>query len=361
MRVLFVSANPESTMQLQLNDELRRFQHSVSGHRVKMTLLPAAQPEDIRIALKSKEFDVVHFCGHAEDEGILMRNTAGAEVLVEVDELVPLFKEQSSLQLAVLNACNTGPLADALKEVVKTVIGTSRQLDDRAARTLTKVFYATLARQESVASAYSEAMDAVRRFDPQGDLYTGHGLDNETVLLPDEPDEENEIDFEGRDEFNAYFYIDHIDKQIKNLTESTEKSRKWAGLLFGGAFVIGLVLLCVLREHIWWFISTVGLGFGSPEGQAKNLERWQAFSGQPLLESIMAFGALLPPLISSIKYRLFLNGKDELRSLQQLRSLVKTSTELPPHLRQRLYAIMDQGLLSSVSVASQFREKSHDS
>lgn len=361
MRVLFVSANPESTMQLQLNDELRRFQHSLCGHRVKMTLLPAAQPEDIRIALKSKEFDVVHFCGHAEDEGILMRNKAGAEVLVEVDELVPLFKEQSSLQLAVLNACNTRPLADALQEIVGTVIGTTRKLDDRAARTLTKVFYATLARNESVAHAYSEAMEAVKRFDPQGDLYTGHGLDSEAVLLPNEPDDQNEVDFEGRDEFNAYFYIGHIDKQIRDLTESTEKSRKWARRLFAGASAIGLVLLFLLWDHIHWLLSTIGLGFGSPEEQAAKLAEWQAFSGQPLLESIIAFGALLPPLISSIKYRLFLNGKDELRSLQQLRALVKSSTELPPHLRKRLYAVMDQGLLSSVSVASQYREKSHDS
>ena len=129
----------------------------------------------------------------------------------------------------------------------------------------------------------------------------------------------------------------------------------------GGASAIAVILAFFLWEHILWFVSTVGLGFGSPEEQAKNLERWQAFSGQPLLESIIAFGALLPPLISSIKYRLFLNGKDELRSLQQLRALVKTSTELPQHLRKRLYAIMDQGLLSSVSVASQYREKSHDS
>jgi len=359
MRVLFVSANPESTMQLQLNDELRRFQHSVSGHPVKMTLLPAAQPEDIRIALKSKEFDVVHFCGHAEDDGILMRNKSGAEVLVEVDELVPLFKEQSSLQLAVLNACNTGPLAAALKDIVGTVIGTTRKLDDRAARTLTKVFYATLARNESVARAYSEAMDAVKRFDPEGDLYTGYGLDSEAVLLPNEPAEENEIDFEGRDEFNAYFYIGHIDKQISELAESTEESRKWAQRLIAGASVISVILLFFLWDHITWFISTVGLGFGSPEEQAKNLAAWQAFSGQPLLESIIAFGALLPPLISSIRYRLFLNGKDELRSLQQLRALVKSSTELPPHLRKRLYAIMDQGLLSSVSDTSQYREQSH--
>jgi hypothetical protein len=361
MRVLFVSANPESTMQLQLNDELRRFQHSVSGHRVKMTLLPAAQPEDIRIALKSKEFDVVHFCGHAEDEGILMRNRAGAEVLVEVDELLPLFQEQSSLQLAVLNACNTGTLADALKDNVGTVIGTTRKLDDRAARTLTKVFYASLARNESVASAYSEAMDAVKRFDPQGDLYTGHGLDSEAVLLPEQPADENEVDFEGRDEFNAYFYIDHIDKQIRDLTESTAESRKWARNLIAGASVIAVVLTVLLWDHIAWLFSTIGLGFGTAEEQAAKLAAWQAFSGQPLLESIIAFSALLPPFISSIKYRLFLNGKDELRSLQQLKAMVKSSTELPPHLRKRLYSIMDQGLLSSVSVAAQHQEKSHDS
>jgi hypothetical protein len=361
MRVLFVSANPESTMQLQLNDELRRFQHSVSGHRVKMTFLPAAQPEDIRIALKSKEFDVVHFCGHAEDEGILMRNKAGNEVLVEIDDLRALFKEQSSLKLAVLNACNTKSLATALKGIVGTVIGTSRKLDDRAARTLTKVFYATLARNESVACAYAEAMDAVKRFDPEGDLYTGHGLKSKTVLLPDKPAEDNEIEFEGRDEFNAYFYVDHIDKQIRDLTESTENSRKWSLFLFGGASAIFLILVCLLREHIDWILSMASLGFNSAEDRAAKFAEWQAFSGKPLLESIVALSALLPQLISSIKYRLFLNGKDELRSLHQLKSLVKSSTELPSHVRKRLYSIMDQGLLSSVSVATQQQEKTHDS
>ena len=361
MHVLFVSANPESTMQLQLTDELRRFQQSMSGHAVKMTLLPAAQPDDLEIALKSKDFDVVHFCGHAEDEGILMRNRAGNEVLVDEEELGSLFANQSSLKLAILNACNTGKVAEHLKQHADTVIGTTRKLDDRAARTLTKVFYATLARKGSIAMAYTDAKKAVNRFDPDGKLYTGHGLENEEVLVRDEPSEENEFAYEGRDEFNAHFYVDHIDKQIKDLTDSTEKSKKWWRIFFGAGLVIGVILLWFMRDHIAWMMSMILFASGSAEERAANLATWQAFSGQPLMESIIIFGSTLPAFFATIKYRLLLNGKDELRTLEQMKRMVKSSTDLPPHLRKRLYSIMDQGLISAVAGDSPDKETNDDS
>ncbi len=91
--ILFVSANPSSTAKLDLADELRRFQHGLQGHDVEVMLLPAAQPDDLARAMATTDFDVVHFSGHAQDEGILMRNAAGNEELVSVNKLSELFEK----------------------------------------------------------------------------------------------------------------------------------------------------------------------------------------------------------------------------------------------------------------------------
>jgi len=196
IRILFVSANPSSTARLELADELRQFQHSLSGHDVKLHLLPAAQPEDLRIAIKSKKIDVVHFSGHAKDEGILMRDVDGDEVLVPTSELKTLFAEKR-IKLVVLNACETSEIADEIKDSVDTVIGTNAVLNDSAAHMLSKVFYSALGRGDSIGSAYDEATKTIRGIaDGQYDVYTGHGLKNDESLLPAKAAKDKDVEIE---------------------------------------------------------------------------------------------------------------------------------------------------------------------
>lgn len=337
MRVLFVSANPTGTMKLELNDELRRFQHSLSGHPVKMTLLPAAQPEDLEIALQGKDFDVVHFSGHAEDDGILMRTPAGTEVLIEVEELRKLFASQTSLKLAVLNACETEAVADAIKKHVGTVIGTRQKLDDRAARTLTKVFYAALASRKSIAEAYESAMGAIERFcpNPKEELYVAHGLDNEVNLLTEESSEDAGVEFDGRPAFDSYFYVTYLDKQIEKLTEDVAYNKKVFTWMLG----VGIFLAAVLLYNAWPIDLMGWLKFVF-------LNKDAIITDRPLLEWLATLGAGIPASFSAFQGRVVVHRNGELRKLQQLRQLVKTSdsTDMSPDLQNRLHNILEQSL-----------------
>lgn len=337
MRVLFVSANPTGTMKLELNDELRRFQHSLSGHPVKMTLLPAAQPEDLEIALQGKDFDVVHFSGHAEDEGILMRTPAGTEVLIEVEDLRKLFASQTSLKLAVLNACDTKAVADAIKPHVGTVIGTRQKLDDRAARTLTKVFYAALASRKSIADSYKAAMGAIERFCPQPEdnLYIAHGLDNQEKLLKEKPSDDAGIEFDGRPAFDSYFYVTYLDKQIDLLKQNVEKNKNALLAFVAAGAVLALFILIIASPIDWTSLLAFALANKS-----------DVLTTKPLLEWLATLGAGIPASITALQGRVLIHRNDELRRLKELRQLVKASdsNDMSPDLQLRLHSILEQSL-----------------
>ena len=238
VRILFVSANPNSTQKLELAEELRQFQHNLRGHNVKLSLLPAAQPEDLQIAIKSRKFHIVHFSGHAKKKGILMRGPSGNEELVPTEDLKKLF-EKKGVKLAVLNACNTSEIADAIKGDVGAVIATHEEVDERAARMLSKVFYAGLSRGETIKAAYEEAREAIRSRKPEKDVYMDHGMETAEALLPQQKNDELGVEIEGQDPFDRYYYADYLEQQIETFRTNRIANLAMLGLLL----YMGIVFL----------------------------------------------------------------------------------------------------------------------
>jgi len=76
----------------------------------------------------------------------------------------------------VLNSCFSQVQGDAIKGVVKAVVGTRAEVDDEAARRFTVAFYRALGEGLSVAEAYRDGGDAVALhgltdvFQSEGDL-----------------------------------------------------------------------------------------------------------------------------------------------------------------------------------------------
>ena len=141
MRILFVSANPHWTSRLDLGDEMRELLHSLRGQEIELMMLPATQPEDLKVAITSNEIDILHFSGHATgQDGILLRDKDGMERAISGSELRELI-EGEAIKLAFLNACSTAATAKAIENSVGAVIGTTAPLDDEAAKKMTKVFY----------------------------------------------------------------------------------------------------------------------------------------------------------------------------------------------------------------------------
>lgn len=331
MRILFISANPKWEDRLELGDELRTLQGSLKGRDVDLMLLPAAQPEDLKVALGSTAVDVVHFSGHAKEEGILLRDSEGFAQQVPGSELRDLL-QGNGVKLAVLNACSTQKTAEEIKEAVGAVIGTTRPLDDRAAKKLTKVLYASLGTGQSIDSAFNEATATIENA-KLPNVYIRAGEHIDAPVFPDKGGEKGEIRVEGQAPYDKFFYVSYLDEQIRNLTGRVRLNR----LLFW------ILLAAGLFAWYWlWFNAPVTIG--EVGNYVTNPQNWSDIFGTPLLDSLLALGAGIPALISFFQSRLMMHGNHELRSLHQMRELARASEELTPELQGRLQKILDQSI-----------------
>lgn len=363
-RILFVSANPTSTPKLELADELRRFQHALTGHAVKLMLLPAAQPEDLKIAMESRNFDVVHFTGHADERGILMRNARGIEELLPRQELRELFQGKG-VKLAVLNACNTKASAEDIEESVDTVIGTSDVIDQRAGRMLTKVFYSALGRGSSVKDAYIETIDTINKYAPEKNVLMGRGLDNEASLFPKGERAGGDVELEGQEPFDRYYYVDYLDKQIASYRLNRNANLVVLAALLG----LGIAIIC------WFWLRDMAEAVNAATPVAASLEAggfqacadavleeagkqgflswiWdelkmlvtESRSDTPLLDWLATIGQAIPLFMTTMQARWCVHSAEKIRQLTALRKLVRDSENLTQDLRIRLHKIMDQSL-----------------
>jgi hypothetical protein len=355
MRILFVSANPRWTEQLDLAQELRTLQRSLKGHDVNVSLLPAAQLEDLEEALENtdgdKQIDVVHFCGHADGEkGLYFRDPEGLKVPLSPEKLRQIL-DKKGVRLAVLNACKTRATAEALiltdgeqgKPAVQAVISTEDLLDDNVGILMTKVLYSELGDRAPLASAFAEAKEIITapnktEKDQSRFVYTLHPSGTSQVLFPEErasgAEQKNpQIDDAEQKKFNRYFYVNYLDEQIATLTENVRTNRLILWML--AALFLSLLVLSGAWKHMGEFL--VWLGHTLVGEAATPKER-------PLLDSLQALGQVIPAYYAVLQARWCVHGGIKLRQLTALKELVKKSDEMDPSLQARLDKIMDESV-----------------
>lgn len=331
MRILFISASPKWEAQLELGDELRTLLGSLKGQDVDLMLLPAAQPDDLRIAVGSKRVDVVHFSGHAEDDGILLRDADGFAKKVDPEELRDLLTDQG-IKMVVLNACETESIAKRLEDVVGSVVGTTKVLDDRAARQMTKVFYSTLRLGRTVSEAFNAAVTSIEK-EKLPNVYMSGGSTTQQPIFPVRNEADGDVRIEGQAPFDNYYYVSYLDAQIQNLIGRIRLNRfLFALMLIGGVFV-GVML---------WINTPANLLRISKFGW--NPDNWATIFGAPILDSLKAMGAGIPAFLSLLQGRLLIHGNAQLQSMKRLKELTKASDDMTPELREKLEKILYQSV-----------------
>jgi len=161
MDILFVSANSADAY-MDIEREHRSLQKLVETGEHSLRVLPAAEVEDLRDALRSngkeKHFDVLHFSGHITvEEGLQLRGEGRRKDFLSGEMLKELLKG-SEIRLVVLNACHSEALATSLSKVVPAAIGTTRKIRDVVARQFTRNFYGALKDNASVKDAFEAAL-----------------------------------------------------------------------------------------------------------------------------------------------------------------------------------------------------------
>ncbi len=163
--ILFVPCNPASQGKpLNLLTEQRAIKEAlklgVNSCRFQFEDLPAATTSDLRRTLLSKDFDIIHFSGHADSRSLVFVDDRNSPVDVAIEVIATLVREYPSVKCVVLNACES---AKALTVPISPVtIGMDEAIPDDTAIEFSRGFYDALAAGKEVKRAYSEGIIAVQ-------------------------------------------------------------------------------------------------------------------------------------------------------------------------------------------------------
>ncbi len=181
LTVLAVLAGPVDMMPLALDAELERLRGAladlVQRGLVRLEVLPEASLEALQDRLQRGPVPVLHFVGHGffdasmNQGGLVFEDGAKRSRFVMAEALGQLFRGNTSMRLAFLNACEgarggrSDPFAGVAQRLVASgipaVVAMQFPISDGAARTLSQTFYRALVNGYPVDAALSEARKAV--------------------------------------------------------------------------------------------------------------------------------------------------------------------------------------------------------
>jgi hypothetical protein len=170
-RVLIVTANPrgENDQAVRLDKEIsairQRVRLGTERDRIHIETLTAATVDSLRVELLSNSYDVIHFAGHADADGLELLGDDGVHNL-PFEALGKMVAGQKSLKCVVLNTCSA--MQGLSTAFAPLVIGMVDVIDDEGALVFAKGFYDALAAGQSPATAYDVAVTALESegFDP---------------------------------------------------------------------------------------------------------------------------------------------------------------------------------------------------
>src|ERR1035438_4110270 len=165
VKILFLAANPRKTTRLDLEEELRLIEIELKGSlyrdRIAFVARHAVGPDDLVRLVRAEKPTIIHFSGHGAPDGILLRDD-GVEGyrIVHGESSASLLKDRG-VQMVVLNACFSMAQAEPLSSSVQTIIGTTEEVGDEAARRFSVAFYRTLGDGYAVAEAFRDRGDSI--------------------------------------------------------------------------------------------------------------------------------------------------------------------------------------------------------
>jgi len=165
--VIFLAANPASTSQLRLDEEIRAINEKIraSKYRDSLELISmwAIRPDDLLQVLNERKPHIVHFSGHGIKSGeIVLVDNAGNPKVVDAQAIKALFTAlKHDIRLVLLNACYSQSQAVAITQVVDCAIGMNRAIGDQAAVIFAAAFYRALGFGCSVLQAFEQAKTAL--------------------------------------------------------------------------------------------------------------------------------------------------------------------------------------------------------
>lgn len=166
-KILILSANPNDTTKLHLDQEVRLIQAALerAKNREQFQIITelAVQVDDLHRTLLDYQPSIVHFCGHGSGStGLVVQNASGEMQLVGTYALAKLFKLfQQKIECVLLNACYSEAQAEAIYQHINYVIGMNTKIGDVAATEFAVGFYDALGAGSSYEDSFALGCAAI--------------------------------------------------------------------------------------------------------------------------------------------------------------------------------------------------------
>jgi hypothetical protein len=165
--ILFLASNPLELREIALareardiQDELRRTEHR---DRFDFQTRWAAQPFDLLREIRQLKPTILHFSGHGGQAGLRLENSDGSSQVISREAIAKTIEAAGpSIQVVVLNACNSESHAKELSAYVKCVVGMAGAINDSSAKSFAAGFYGGLGDGASVQAAYEQGCAAIQ-------------------------------------------------------------------------------------------------------------------------------------------------------------------------------------------------------
>jgi hypothetical protein len=146
--ILVLSANPRDIPWLRLTEEYAHIQLQLAQGRqlIDLNREPEVSVDNLLPVIANKQPRILHFCGHASNEGLYLVGDGGNAYLATVDEIdraIRPFKE--FVECVVFNACLTAVQAKIIHRHIPFVVGMNHRISDPAAINFVDGFYAGIA------------------------------------------------------------------------------------------------------------------------------------------------------------------------------------------------------------------------
>ncbi len=181
LQVLVAVAAPHNLPPLDTARERANIEQAlgalVTGGQIAVDRLDHATLPALQAQLQRAKYHILHYIGHggfdATDQSgaLALEGEGGQAQLVSGDRLGRLLRDQRTLRLAVLNACEGGRSAEAnpfagvaqalARQGLPAVVAMQFKLLDQTAITLARAFYDSVARGKAVDTALAVARQAV--------------------------------------------------------------------------------------------------------------------------------------------------------------------------------------------------------
>ena len=251
IRILFLSANPDDTTQLKVNEECNlidsKIQASKFRKQFRLEQRHAVSLAELQAHLLRFKPNIVHFSGHGSQKGTLIfENSDGHAEEVSPKALSELFRilnegtsgsdaDNDRVRCVVLSACYSLQQAKAIARHVDFVIGLSDAVKDKSATNFAASFYQALGFGKSMQTAFELGRHQLELYEDPDEyiLNMEHRseIDPSKIFLASEVEstaEESKVKEELDNEKRKKNLSEHCSK----LLEMSEFEKKFTELVF---------------------------------------------------------------------------------------------------------------------------------